>query len=473
MAMNLTNLFTALGRVGKELLLVDTAQAGLQAPFTSLTGYSSVNPAWIASLTSSYDAASRMSSNSMEPWVVAATNILQGFVLADNPGYGGTVDAALEYVREQFVSQSASVAECTISATVTADTLNDGTPLVVCNVVRGDGVRLQNLVPELTTLIVTNDSYTGTATRGQENWQWVGAPNISSRGTGVAVGVYDFDWPQGSGASVAGNFVSAAQDASSGGNLLTNGDFETWTGSAPAVLDNWYLQTGTWGTSIQRSGATDGIDGGYCVQFNTGATLNTLEQQFDSAETDGTQSDAGTSAACPNYSALNVALWTKASGVISGGVLTVSLVDGSGTVIADQAGTNNTATLALTGLSTSWVGRSFPFRLPVKLPTSGVKLRIGITTALAGANLLMDYVAAAVPTALYTGGASIVAFSNPSDPVVAAPDPDAWSVTLANNFAGASYGATFQLLIYRLFQNATTILPYSGSPTIADSLISS
>lgn len=472
MSLNLTNLFTALGRVGKELLLLDTAQAGLQAPYTSLTGYSSVNPSWLASLSSSYDAASRASSQTMQPWVVTATNILQGFVLADNPGYGGTVEAALEYVREQFIIQSASVAECTVSASISADSLNDGTPLIVCNVVRGDGVSLQNIIPELTTLIITNDSYTGTATQGQENWQWVGAPNISSRGTGVAVGLYDFDWPQGSGASVTGNLISAAQDATSGGNLLTNGDFETWTGSAPAVLDNWYLSTGTWGTSIQRSGSTDGIDGGYCVQFNTGATLNAIEQQFDTTETDGTQSDAGTTAACPNYSTLNVALWTKAAGVISGGVLTVSLVDGSGTVIADQAGTNNTATLALTGLSTSWVGRSFPFRLPVKLP-SVVKLRIKVTTALAGAALLVDYVAAAVPTPLYTGGGSVIGFSNPSDPVVAAPDPDAWSITLANNRAGASYNATWQCLLQRLFLSQTVILSYSGSPTIADSLISS
>ncbi len=472
MALNLTNLFTALGRIGKELFLIDTAQAGLQAPFTSLTGYSYVNPAWLASLSASYDSASRQSSGTMAGWVTVAQNILQGFVLADNPGYGGTPEAALEYLREQFVTQSASVAECTVSATVTADPLNDGTPLVVCTTTRGDGVSLQNLVAESTTLIVTNDSYTGTATRGQEDWQWVGAPNISSRGTGVAVGLYDFDWPQGSGASISGNFVSAGQDATSGGNLLTNGDFESWTGSAPAVLDNWYLETGTWGTSIQRSGATDGIDGGYCVQFNTGATLNCLEQQFDSTTTSGAVATAGTTAECPNYSTLVVALWTKAAGVISGGVLTVSLVDGSGTVIADQAGTNNSQTLALTGLSTSWTGRSFVFRTPVKLPST-VKLRVKVTTALAGAALLVDYAAAAVPAALYTGGASVVAFSNPADPVVAAPDPDAWTIAMANNRAGASYCATWQALIQRLFQSQTVILSYSGAPTIADTLITS
>ena len=472
MAINLTNLFTALGRVGKELRLIDATQDTLSTPFTSLTGYAYVNPSWLASLAGSYDAASRLSSQTMAPWLVTATNILQGFVLADNPAYGGTVSAALEYVREQFVDQSASVAECTVSATVTADPANEGTPGVTCSVYRQDGLTQQNCIPEKTTLVVTADSFTGGATRGREPWQWVGAPNVSSRGTGAAVGFYDFDWPQGSGAVVTGNFISADQDATLGGNLLTNGDFDTWTGSAPAVLDNWYLAGGTWGTDVVRE-ATTVLGGTYAIKAVAGTAATwRLTQQFDSDVSDGTDPTAGTLVALPNYGMFTVCLWTKAAGVVSAGVLTVSLVDDTGTVINNQIGVANSQTLNLSALSTSWTPRLFTFQTPAVM-ADVVRLKVHMSTALAGANVYFDWFAATNPTNFYTGGPYAAGFSNPAAPVVATQDPDAWTLLLANDYAGSTYRSTWQALIVRLFQTPQLLLPYDASPTIADTLITS
>lgn len=472
MSLNLTNLFTALGRVGRFAYVLDTAQDDLTDPPQDIIANANVNPAWSGGLAQVYDANTRATSGTMAAYVTTAQNILQGFVLADNPAYGTSVASSLEYLRQDMIAQAASVAECTVSVTVTADSANTGTGVCRASVTRGDGLTQQNVIPEETTLYITADSYTGGATRGQEPWSWTGAPAVSSLGTGATVSTWDWDWPTGSASTVTGNCIAADQDATSTGNLLTNGDFETWTGSAPAVLDNWYLQTGTWGTSLQRSGSTDGIDGGYCIQFNTaGSVLNTIEQQFDSAETDGTQSDAGTDVEIPAYSSVFVNLWLKRqSGAISGGVMTVSLVDGSGAVIADEAGTNNTGTITLSTVTASWVAHPFYFRTPVALP-SVVKLRIAITTALAGNGLLMDYVAMAVPTALYTGGPSAVVFSNPAAPFVAAPDPDAFTVQTANDYAGSTYRATWQTFMVRCFQTPSVILPYSGAPTIADTLI--
>jgi len=467
MALNLTNIFTSLGRAGRNAYLIDTAQAAQGTPFSQLAAEAWVNPNWIASLAQTYDQLLRTGTSGMGAWTQAVSTILQRLVTADDPAYGASLGSSLMYLNQQMISQSATVKECTIGSTVTADSGNVGGGTAVVTLVRYDGLIFQNTIAEVSTLLITADSYTGNATAGQEPWQWAGAPNISSYGTGTPVGTWDFDWPQGSGSSATGNAISAAQDGSQVGNMLTNGDCEDWTTGTPA-LNYWYLGTGTWGTSIARSSTA--LGGTYSVQFNTGATLNALTQQFDSSDVTGATS--GTTATVLPFTAYIVNFWTKAAGVISGGVLTVSLVNSSGTVLNNQAGTAQSQTLALTGLSTSWLPRSFAFQTPVVLPTDGiVRLKIAITTALAGAALLLDDVCMCAPTQMYQGGPAVAVFSNPATPFEAAPDPDGFTITLTNNRGGATYGATFQTLVSRLFQTPGLILPYASSPTIADTLI--
>lgn len=474
MALNLTNLFTALGRIGHTAYTLNVGQDNMIEGASDLFALTTVNPAWAASAAATYDAGIRLGSAVMtDVWTTTAINIVQGFVLADNPAYGSSIGAALEYVRQQMITQAASISEYVVSTTVTADAANDGTGVLVTTVLRADGLTVQNAVPEEATVVITDDSYSGSAVAGQEPWLFVGAPAVSSLGTGTPVTFWDWDWPRGSAATAAGNAVMASEDATEGGNYLTNGDFEDWTGSAPAVLDSWYLRTGTWGTSIQRSTAAAGLDGGYAVQFNVSATLNTIEQNFNSDVTDGSLSTAGTNIALPAYSIIMVNFWTQAAGVVSGGVMTVSLVNGSGagSVVTNAQGVNQSQTLALTGLSTSWTARSFTFQTPTNLSQTGLRLRIAITTAVAGAAILVDDVCLTTATTFYPGGPAGAIFSNPATPFVAAPDPDAWTVDVANNFDGALHCASFQSLFARLFQTPALILPYSNAPTQADTLI--
>lgn len=467
MALNLTQVFTSLGRAGRNAYLIDGVQALQGAPFGQLVAEAWVNPTWIASLSQTYDQLLRQGSSGMGAWVQAVTTVLQQLVAADNPAYGNTLNSSLMYLQQQMISQAATIKACTVGSTVTADAANVGGGTAVVSLVRYDGLIFQNVVAEETTLLITADSYTGGRTAGQEPWQWAGAPNVSSFGTQARVGVWDFDFPQGSGQSAAGAAISAAQDATPSGNLLTNGDCEDWTTGTPS-LNYWYLETGTWGTSIQRSSTF--LGGLYSIQFNAGATLNGLTQQFDSSAVTGATS--GTTAPVTAFTPYLVNLWTQAGGAISAGVLTVSLVDSAGAVIANQAGVNNSQTLALTSLSTSWTPRAFAFQLPVVLPADGiVRLKIKITTALAGATLLVDDICACVPTPLYTGGPCVAVFSNPATPFEAAPDPDGFTLTFTNDRGGATYGATFQTLVSRLFQTPGLILPYDASPTIADTLI--
>lgn len=474
MAINLDNLFEALGLLARVPYFMASGQAYQPDSYAKLTELPYLQQLWLAPLSLSYDASVRTESRTfMQAWSSAAVSILTNMVYEQDQFYGSNIGNSLFYLNQQMLAQGKTVLEYDVGASYVPDAGNVGTGTVFITLQRADGLIQQNTVAEVCQLLITADSYTGGAVVGQEPWSLSCHANVSSLNTGVPVNLWDWDWPQGSGASASGTAISSAQYANPGGNYLTNGDFENWTGTTPA-LDNWYKETGTWGTSIER--ASGGIDGGYCVQFNAGATLNGIEQQFGSTTSDGSQPEAGTSAALTSYSSYCASLWLKATGVVSGGVMTVSLVDGSGTVIADQAGVNNSTTIALTGASTSWTNHLVSFRLPTDYPGSNgtsnvVKLRIKITTALAGANLLMDAVCFANPTPLYAGGPAVAVFSNPASPFVAIPDPDGFQLTFTNDYGGKIYGASWQTALLRMFGVAGGIFPYSPTPNISDTLI--
>lgn len=417
----------------------------------------------------SYDSNIRGEMGSMSAWTSAVNTVLIQLVAAQDPAYGTSLQAAVSYLYQAMLASGDTVLQYTLTSTVTADVGNVGIGSVFVTLIRGDGYSLQNTIPENATLLITADSYTGGATRGQEPWQYTGAPNVSSLGTGVGVGLWDWDNPQGSGASASGNCISASQYATGNGNILTNGDAANWTGSAPAVLNNWNLEIGTWGTSIIRE-AVQFLSSPYSIKFNTGATLNSLTQQFSTTASSG--ATAGTTVPIQPYLGYAFNLWLKAAGVVSGGVMTVSLVDSSGTVILDQKGTANSTTIALTGAPTSWTPHLIAFRTPVILPADGiVRLKVKITTALAGAALYMDDIAMCQPTNLYVGGPSIAVFSDASAPFEAVPEPDGWTIGLTNDYGGSTYHSSFQTLANRLWQIPGLILPYDPSPTISDTLI--
>lgn len=471
MALNLTQVFTAIGRAGRNAYLVNGAQDDQGAPFSQLAALAYVNPAWISGLSSSYDPLIRVGSSGMFGWTQAVTSVFLGLVSADNPVAGASLPNALRYLVEQMVAQSATVNECVITSTVIPDPANIGTGVAVVSTVRADGLTFQNTVAETSTLQITADSYTGGATANREPWQWSGTPNNSSLGTGTPVGLWDWDWPTGSGAAATGAAVaaSAAPGSGAGATYLTNGNFAAWTTAGVTRADNWYLGPGTWGTTVEQ--VAGGIDGGFAVRFNAGATLNALTTQFGSSISDPTDPTAGTTSSLTDFTGYIGNVWLKATGVISAGVLTASLVDDTGAVVNDQAGTPNTATVTLSTVgSGAWENFAFAFRVPYT-PPSILRLKLAITTALAGANLLMDWATLTLPTSLYPGGPNAAVFSNPEAPFEAAPDPDAFTLDFTNDRAGASYGATFQSLFSRVFQTPGLILPYDSPGTILDTLI--
>src|SRR5207253_2898735 len=144
---------------------------------------------------------------------------------------------------------------------------------------------------------------------------------------------------------------------------------------------------------------------------------------------------------------------------------------------SDDAGTANTASVTLSGVSdTSFHNVTAVFRLPAN-PPSGVRLRVKLTTALENAkSVYLGRMALAQMTPLlggsvpWFGGGPLVSFFSGNTKMNATGGgtlADAWTVAVTNA-AGA-----FQKAFERAF-NMKSLgyqLPSSGSPTINDNLV--
>lgn len=445
-------LFDRLGKVGKIGYVLAGDQSAIPALLQDLfdeyetTTDNELIGSLLASKASFYRSVVSPASSSA---TVAAPTLIK-MVNASVPSISSRTPALVELIRQMGV-ESESVDECTVSASAAALSTNQGSGVVVISTKRGDGLIQQNIVAEVGRLVCTSDSYTGGQTVGQEPFQYTGQPQTA--------GTWDYNWPTGSAAATGVNAVAASQDASTTGNLLTNSDMEDWSTDVIPELSNWVM-SGTWGTDMERSATA--LGGTYSLALLDGTTAN-IYQTFNDP-TDGTQANVSP------YTSYAVNFWARAvAGTVSGGVLTVELVDGTGTVINDQQGVANSFTLTLSTLTTSWVAVNGVFRIP-EVPPSTIRLRFRVSTALADDDVLIDDVALTPLTAAYQGGWGFAVFSNPADPFVTG---DGWDVTAANDRASATYGATFQTLFDRFFgmRGLGLLLPYSGSATQPDTKI--
>ena len=451
-AIDYTSLFTRLGRIGRVAYVLNGNQSTLPADlddisdlYETTTDEDLVSPL-LASKTSLVATVPTM----MQTLTTLAQNTLTRMVAASSPATARNYQSALVELIRQMTVDAESVAACTVGASAVALTGNTGSGVVVLTTRRGDGRTQDNITAETLRLACVADSYTGGATVGRESFRLAAAS--------LTTGVWDYLWPNASGANRTFNCISADQDASSSGNLLTNGDMESWSTDATPELSNWTLSGGTWGTDLQRSAT--GHRGSYATEFIAGTGNNPILYQTFGTDTGATPSDLTSYAV--NFFA------RKVSGTISAGVLTVELTDDTGTVLNDEQGTPNSTTVTLSTLTTSYAAQNVVFRTP-GVPPSEVRVRFRMSTALVGGNVLIDDACFAPVQAAYPGGFGIQVFSG-ATPFVA---QDGWDVTATNNRAGATYAGTWQSLFDRVFnmKNLNLLLPTSGSPTIADTLI--
>lgn len=367
---------------------------------------------------------------------------------------GNSPQQALTELILRMRENSLTVKACNPSVTPTVLATNLGNGVLVKATKRGDGLVNENIVAELLRLGCSADSYTGGATEGQEQFVIQGAP--------LTTGPFDHNWPNGSGAQQSLNAVSADQDASSSGNLLTNGDCEDWSGS-PLAMDNWAITGGTWGTDVLRG--TNPNRGTYAMEFvnNTGTT-EVVYQEFNIA--------TGTTPALVPLTNYFVNFFAKkVSGTITGGILNVALVDSAGTTINDEQGIANSFNVICSTLTTSYVAKNEQFRIPEVLPADGiVRLRFRMATALTGARFTIDDICFKSGVFAYPGGFPFAVFSG-ATPFA---QNDGWNIQTANDQGGGSYGASFQTYFDRVFnmRGLNYLLPSSATPTYPNSLIS-
>lgn len=461
-------IFTQLGKILKFDYLLSQFESSLPAVFTQLQAqFATTTPAPIAPTVIAAptviqaDQLTRQASNLMlfagfpdspglgQSAIISAVQI-------DQPSQSASLTVALQEVIRQMKANSVTVQANTITCTPTALSGNLGTGVILVSTKRGDGLVNENTIAEILRTVCTVDSYVGGATPGQETFGIAGAP--------VTGGVWDYDYPTGSGTQSTFQVASADQSSDENTNLLTNSNFETWTTGPPPVLENWTLEVGTWGTDVEQN-TTHQFRGTYCVQFEPTGVGVSLYQTFGNATT-GT----GVTPAAEFSYAVNVWL-RQLAGTVSNGNLTIALVDGNDTVTQDSQGNNNTFTIALTLISTTYTAHNTIFRLN-NAPPSTLRLRVYLSTGLAGDSVLMDDLCFTPMNPMYSGGPSVAVFTGSTYFA----GGDGWSIANTNDYGGASFCATFQSGFDRLFdmRSLGLLLPSLASgASISNSLITS
>jgi len=365
-------------------------------------------------------------------------NTLTYMVNADTPLPQPTIANAMRVLISQMQLAGSSVFESTVNAGVqtTVGTPN-GNPVILASVKGPTGLFQEYMFAETLNFTCSQDSQSG-AILGQEQFSIVGPASISN--------TLDPSWPGGSGVNASLRAVNAATN-NSGGNLLTNSDFETFT--VTNVPDNWTIVVGTPGATVFKGSAGNSYYGSACLQITGNGSENTsLTQTLTNIQP---------------LTQYGVNLFIKMSGVPIAGILTIDLIDGSNAVINDAQGAPNSFQKVLTGATTGYLPLNGTFRLPSVMPAT-VKIRIRLSTALENTrSLFIDHLALNPMSLLYAGGPMVSIFSGNVKLILG----DAWTIAMTNVYGG------WQKAFEQIFgmRQLGLQLPSSGSPTISDSLI--
>lgn len=427
-----------------------TRQATIEADYQNGTASPTTIEGIIASIAAWRNAQSSFAQ-------VLQTKIGQTFidmVNADQPLPSKDVTSALKYLIAQMQAASTTFnASVPSVGALTSVGSPVGNLVMVSSVKNGAGAALQYVVPETITVQTTTDAQSGGATLGVETLTLKGAAGSPSQ--------WNYNWPLGSATSASYSCVSGTSN-NTNGNMLVNGDYSVATNTN--VLDNWTIATGAATTNVVFSSSAHAYTtGGGSIEFlSDGSTLTGITQLFNQASATGIGA-GGTPAKLSPDTVYHFSAWIAGGDALAAGVLEVALVDGSATILNDDAGTANSFTKALSTVTTSFVNVSGAFRTPASLPTT-VKLRIRLSTAMTTAKILYIGRASFTPARpLYAGGPYLSFHSGN----VATLLNDSWTTAVTN-----TYG-TFQKEFDRFLgmRGLGLQLPATtSSPTVGDAL---
>lgn len=408
--------------------------------------------------------------------VTDAKAYLTQTVQNDTPQPNANLQSILVETIRQMRAQTITVNQSTIGSSVTAGSNNTGNPSIVVGSTDQNGYATEYALPETIVFRVTSDQRSG-ATAGSEPLAFFAPaqqqPNsylyYSTPGSGISGTIPIVDPTINSPGGTNVNFLS--------GGTTTTGAFKAWSGGAP---------TG-WTANVDAANVADGTSDAYagaahCLSFVGNTAGSNLQTEVYQNFANGSVAGGSGATLLPNTCYL-FAMRLKVKTVPAAGAISVSLTDGSGTVLNDNAGNANTITQSLTGLTNNtYVLVSGTFRTPTAMPAN-CRIRIKATTPITTASTAyMDYVALILPTqqstplvgGLYPGGPFIAAFRGSTDVVkwLSYSVGDTWNVAITNSlFSGAA--PSVQITMDQIFgmRGLGLILPSSGSPSIADSVI--
>lgn len=443
-----TGLFDRIGALGYFINVCNGRRGGSSAgdypkemldALTLFDGSSNALRATVANLlTQGLGAIQTGHGSGMRAVKTAAQNCLIEMFQADDPLPEKTVEWAIKrLIRQMQTATTRYVAANTITCAVT-NTSNTGTGNIVTCIYDGMGYVLENMHDQDFVVTVTDDS-----TSGSEQLQVAAEARLADK----------LSWLFPAGTGDVASYT--AFDAALTTNIITNGDMEDFT--VANTPDSWTIDAGSAGTQVLSEASTvyKGSKALELVGHATGAALSTSIVASVSSRT--------------NY-AIN--FWAKVDVVPAAGVLTVDLYDGSG-VINDEAGTAQSTTYTLSGFTTSYVAKSFCFRLPEPLPAA-VRVRFRLTTALSvGSSLFIDHIgckAMSQPNSSLPGATPYIAiFSGAVDYAL----DDGTGLKVLEIAANNDYAGAWQKLFNRLFdmEDLGLILPTSGTTVVDPALI--
>lgn len=236
MAVNLTTLFTRLGKMAHCFNTVQTARLTTVPDELQdvLDEFASASTDILATVDHLPDALANWQSSSgslLSDLTIAAQQLIVQTVEDDNPQEDSSIETALDELIAQMEASSDSIDANAVGASYSVGGSNVGDGAFVVSTKRGDGTTEELCYAE--DLVFVCESGGGSA-----SFSVVGEE---------AVDLLSQQWPQGSGAATS---ITAIDPAVAGDNLLLNGSFEDEEDIAN-FADDWILVTGTVGTNIQ------------------------------------------------------------------------------------------------------------------------------------------------------------------------------------------------------------------------------
>lgn len=365
--------------------------------------------------------------------------------------YDGTIQTALKALRDAMIDNGDSLKAVATSTISVTSATNQGSGEFITNILRspsGDGIALQELYTENISALCTSSG--NSQNFGVASFAFTGLQRVIESNTQCPQGE-----PTVFGGSGLKNLIQSSSASivsstgQSGNNILTNGDFETWTSNVPR---NWTIVAGTAGTQVLQG--TVPARGNYNLQLvGNGSTLTRLRQQIASS------SGAPYNIFAETTYSLSL-LYRTASVSLSTGIVKIEIRDSTGNSVS-PAITINLATMS----TTDYTLVSTTFSLARGSVPTSLYLDIYSTTAIANTKqLYIDELLLTPMIELYSGGPKVIITNGTTD----------WNVgdsCVLSVLSDSTSGGTFIKAIQRWIhpEQKGVLLPVNVAPTIPDS----